>query len=560
MQKTFSRRTLLTGGGRLSQLLSPPPPQVPLATTMEEQVLASRTVGPPPLPPLKTIALNRMAFGPRPEDWAAWDALGSSESERMAAFVAQQLDPGSIDDAACEARIAAENFVTLNKSLRQLWADHAAAPDLTYQERILPAEETVQATWIRAIYSKRQLFEVLVNFWHDHFNIYAYQYRVSSVFVHYDRDVIRAHALGNFRDFIEAVGSSTAMLYYLDNVYSSDGGPNENYARELFELHTMGAENYLGLMDQNQVPVDGQGRPIAFVDEDIREAARCFTGWTVNDSSSSLPDYQAGPPEQYIPGTFLAWDDWHDQYQKWVLGQRINSHQSPLTDGRAVYDMLAQHPGTAHYICTKLCQRFIADTPPTSAVDAAVATWQANINAPDQIAKVMETILLSDAFKETWGEKLKRPFEFTTSVIRATQVEWTPKDSFDWVYGNMGQRPFRWVTPDGYPDYKAYWASTNGMLRRWNMVPYLLEDWLNPEIHVDLASQMPTTLRTSTEITDWWIQRILGRDMNPDDRTEIIEFMAQGRNPDYALAQSQIDERMPRLVQLICMSPDFQYR
>ncbi len=567
-----TRRELLGEGARLAaaaltappgQLLAPAKPPMPeslMATSMGAQVLAPRIVGPPPLPPLSVIVFNRMGFGPRPEDWTSWQGLGADDEERLAGYVEQQLDPAAIDDSACDARIAAQNFETLDKPLRQLWADHVTNNESGYSYRVLPLRETFDVTWLRALYSKRQLLEVLADFWHNHFNVYADDSDIAPVFVHYDRDVIRANALGNFRTFIEAVGSSPAMLHYLDNAYSSDGGPNENYARELLELHTLGADNYLGHLDQDEVPLDQQGRPIAYVDEDVYEAARAFTGWTVNDAHWELPDYDPGPPEQYIPGTFLAWAEWHDRFQKWVLNSRLHSDQDALTDGRAVYDLLAEHPGTAGHVCSKLVRRLLADSPPASVVAAAVATWQANLDAPDQLAQVVRTILLSDGFKTTWGGKVKRPFELVASLLRGTQVEWTPKNSFNWYFYEMGQYLFEWPTPDGYPDVKEPWISTNVMLRRWNITAAVLENWLDPEISVDLLAQMPADLLTPNALVDWWIQRIMGREINAADRQEIVDFLAQGRNPDYDLPQAQRDELLPRAVQLICMTPDFQYR
>lgn len=540
--------------------LDTPWPLIPRAHRMADRVLSQRSVGPPPLPPLSVIAFNRMGFGPRPEDWAMWEALGPDDDARFSAYVEQQLDPDSIDDSDCDARIAAQGFETLDKPLRQLWADHVLDPEATYQVRVQPLEETIQVTWLRALYSKRQLLEVLADFWHNHFNVYGHHYYVAPVFVHYDRDVIRGHALGNFREFIEAVGASTAMLYYLDNVYSSDGGPNENYARELFELHTMGADHYLGHMDQWEVPLDEQGRPVAYVDEDVYEAARAFTGWTVNGSHWELPDYDPGPPEQYVPGTFLTWEDWHDRFQKWVLRTRLPSNQPALSDGRAVYDLLAGHPATARHVCTKLVRRLVADNPPPDVVEAAVATWTANLDAPDQLKQVVRTILLSEGFRTSWGGKVKRPFELVASVMRATAVEWTPGGSFDWYYRALGQDLFHWPAPNGYPDVKEPWTSTNVMLRRWNITMAILENRLEPEVTVDLLGQMPDTLRTPNAIVDWWIQRILGREINAQDRQEIVDFLAMGRNPDYDLPQDQLEERVPRAVQLICMAPDFQYR
>lgn len=544
----------------LAILQAAPKPPIPRAKSMNDMVLAPRIVGPPPLPPLAVIAFNRMGFGPRPEDRATWEALGPDDASRLAAYVTQQLDPASIDDSDCDARIAARNFETLGKSLRDLWADHVVNNEQGYSYRVLPLEETIQVTWLRALYSKRQLLEVLADFWHNHFNVYGYHYDVAPAFVHYDRDVIRGHALGNFREFIEAVGSSPAMLYYLDNVYSSDGGPNENYARELFELHAMGADHYLGHMDQSDVPLDEQGRPIAFVDEDVYEAARAFTGWTVNGAHWELPDYDPGPPEQYVPGTFLIWADWHDRFQKWILGRRLSSNRPALEDGRAVYDLLAEQPATARHVCTKLVRRLISDNPPPAAVDAAVATWQANLDAPDQLARVVETILLSAEFASTWGGKVKRPFEMVASMLRATGVEWTPSSYFDWTYYLMGQYNFDWPAPNGYPDRKEPWISTNVMLRRWNITTTILENWMEPEIIVDISDQTPAGLRTPNELADWWIQRIMGREINAQDRQEIVDFLAQGRNPDYDLPQGHLEELLSRAVQLICMAPDFQYR
>lgn len=530
------------------------------AQAVGEHLSAPRKVGAPPLPPLSVIAFNRMGFGPRPEDWDMWQGLGANDDMRFQAYVEQQLEPTAIDDSACDARIAAGGFVTLQKSLRQLWQDHVLdAEDYAWYAR--PADETYHVTWLRAIYSKRQLLEVLADFWHNHFNVYAFD-QAAPVFVHYDRDVIRANALGNFRTLLEAVSSSPAMLFYLDNVHSTDGGPNENFARELFELHTMGANAYMGHLNQDQVPKDPEGRPVAYVDEDVYEAARAFTGWTVNGTHWELPDYDPGPPERYIPGTFLAWDDWHDRFQKHVLGTRLPSNQGPLADGRQVLDLLAVHSATARHVCLKLCRRLIADDPPASVVDAAVAAWQANLHASDQIKQVVRTILLSSEFRTTWGEKVKRPLELIASVLRATNAEWQPDWtwSFYWWVSGLGQRLFEWPAPNGHPDRRGAWTSTSVMLHRWNVVGALLQNWLEPAVQVNLMDQMPSDRTTANQIVDWWIQRLFGRPINAEDRAEVVEFMAQGFHPDHALPAEQIADRLPSMVQLLCMTPDFQYR
>ncbi|MFZ2487897.1 MAG: DUF1800 domain-containing protein [Anaerolineae bacterium] len=550
----LDRRTLLRGTA--VELLTP------RAQSMDDHVLPRHNNRAPTLPPLSVIAFNRMGFGPRPTDWALWQSLGATDEARLTAYVDEQLNPAAINDSDCDARLASNGFVTLNKSLRQLWEDHVTNnTGGGYEWYVRPADETVQATWLRAIYSKRQLLEVLADFWHNHFNVYAFD-QAAPIFTSFDRDVIRAHALGNFRTLLEAVGSHPAMLFYLDNYISSDGGPNENYARELFELHAMGADAYLGHLNQGQVPLDPQGRPIAYVDEDVYEAARAFTGWTINGAHWELPAYDPGPPERYVPGTFLTWDDWHDRFQKHILGNTIPSNQGTLPDGRAVFDLLAAHPATARHVCTKLCRRLIADDPPQAVIDAAVAVWQANLAAPDQLKRVVRTILLSPEFKTTWGQKVKRPLELVVSVLRGVNATWSPDWDwqFYWWVAGLGQRVFEWPAPNGHPDTATAWTSTSVMLQRWNVTAGLLENWVGNSVQVDLLAQMPATQTSANQIVDWWSQRLLGRALDAADRAEIVAFMAQGFAAGGSLPADQIADRLPSTVQLICMAPDFQYR
>ncbi len=320
-------------------------------------------------PPLAVIALNRTAFGPRPGslDVNTFNAMpGATSADKLVNFVEWQLNPLAIADDDCNARLAAADLPTLNKSLTQLWADHRLAQNA---DRTQPARDVAAATFIRAAYSQRQLLEVLVDFWHNHFNVYAWDYAyASATWAHYDRAVIRANALGNFRQMLEAVATSPAMLFYLDNYINTSGGPNENWARELFELHGLGAENYLGVAEQNTVP-GYPDAPAGFVDADVYEATRCFTGWRVNDGQWPLTTNT---------GEFLYSDTWHDRFQKTVLGRFMAANRGPMADGREVLDLLATHPGTARFICRKLCRRLISDNPPQSIVDAAASQFSAN--------------------------------------------------------------------------------------------------------------------------------------------------------------------------------------
>ncbi len=507
-----------------------------------------------PAPPgAAVIAYNRAAFGPRPGDLAAFAALpGGSDAARLAAWVDQQLDPLAIDDSALDARLATSGFTTLAKSLAQLWTDHVAG-DPPWEQRMRPYWETELATFVRAVHSHRQLLEVLADFWHNHFSVSADDYWIGPVFVHYDRDVIRANALGNFRTLLEAVASSTAMLRYLDNYTSSDDGPNENYARELLELHTMGAMNYLGVMRQMDVPRDGQGRPVGYVDDDVYEATRAFTGWT-HSTTTGLFSYNA---------------DGHDRFQKTVLGRYMAADQPALRDGRDVLDVLAEHPGTARHVATKLARRLLADEPPPAVVDAAAAVFAAQVAAPDQLAQVVRTILLHPAFLTTWGEKLKRPFELVVSALRAAEVE-LPfildddlTNNFFWRYDETGQPLFRWRAPTGYPDLREDWQSASSRVGAWRLLGWLAdaEDGGHPV--VDAVAATPAGVRSAAALADYWVDRLLGRPMPAAERTEIVDFMAQGHNPGHDLpldSDGATQERLRAMVVLILMSPSFAWR
>jgi len=515
-----------------------------ISDSLKTSELDDRVVDPPPLPPLEVVALNRLAFAPRPGELDEFLSLGVTPEESLQVWVDQQLDPDSIDDSDCEARIDAADFETLDKTLEQLWADHIVNNDQGWSYRMLPVKESVSATFIRAVYSKRQLFEVLADFWHNHFNVYGYHSYVGPTFVHYDRDVIRANLLGNFREMLEAVASSTSMLYYLDNYANKKTGYNENYARELLELHTLGADHYYGTIDPADVPLDDDGVPLGYVDADVFAVARCFTGWRVDRDT----------------GLFWYYDPWHDQGEKVFMRQVIPADQEEMKDGRDVLDFVACHRGTAQFIATKLCRRLIGDAPPQEIIDAAADTFLATKDNPDQLKQVVRTIVLSDAFINTWGGKVKRPFDSIPGMARVTQAEFSPSSNFDWYYRKMGQGLFRHQAPNGYPDLKEDWYGTTSMLYRWRLCNLMIEGKVT-DVTVDLISQHPEAIRTPNEIADYWIDRILGRAMHPpENRDEIVSFLADGADPDMELSTDDINDRLPRAVAIILMGPDFQLR
>ncbi|MGB5162851.1 MAG: DUF1800 domain-containing protein [Thermoanaerobaculia bacterium] len=521
----------------------------------------------PATPPLPVIVLNRMGFGPRPGDRAAFNALGSTPQERLEVYVAQQLDPSSIDDSDLEAKIASANYDSVDLSsnpdiyLQTLWAwyiNDDGAPD-GRDSSWIPREELVRATFMRAMYSKRQLLEVLTSFWHDHFNVYADRSSwVQATLPHLDLQ-LRTHALGNFRTMLQKVARSPAMLHYLDNYTSSNGGPNENYSRELFELHTMGAENYFGVMPQSQVPTDSTGRPLGYVDADVFETTRCFTGWSFSFGSEGDGD----------TGLFYYRSSWHDRFQKYVLGNFLSADQTDLKDGKDVLDFLASHPGTGRYIARKLCRKFIADDPPQSVVDAAAAVFTDQWQAADQLEQVMRTILLSEEFKTTWGEKIKRPFEIAVSAFRAAnsqfilRMDHSDTSSFLWRYSGTGHWPFGWPAPDGYPDVRTAWKSMTPRVMSWRMCAWLVDFYNdNDQPYLNIVGRTPDSARSANELADFWIDRILNRPMESAERQEIVDFMAQGFNPDFDLDFSDEDtlDRLRSMVGLILMSPDFLWR
>ena len=297
-----NRRNVLKGLS-LTAMAGAPPSLATASLLASSSELAMRRPGKttggllaPTLPSAAVIALNRMGFGPWPGDIDLFNGLGGDDQARMAAYVAQQLDPGSIDDSAMEARIASANFDSVGLSqdpdtyLAILWDWYVNDNAPGDPSSAVPRDELIRATFIRSIYSSQQLVQVMADFWNNHFNVYIdVSSWVRATMPHLDL-LIRNNALGNFRTLLEVVTRSPAMLRYLDNYTNSNAGPNENFSRELFELHTLGAENYLGVMQQNEVPQDGEGRPVGYVDADVFESTRCFTGWSFSNGTSGDGD------------------------------------------------------------------------------------------------------------------------------------------------------------------------------------------------------------------------------------------------------------------------------
>ncbi len=529
------------------------------------------------LPPLAVIALNRLAFGPRPGDaYTSLDAFnalpGADDVERLTNFVDQQLSPNFAADTEVTNRLAAAaaNLPSLNLTPSQLWATYqvpASVPD-----RVKPVRDVRTATLIRALYSRWQLFEVLADFWHNHFSIYAWDYSYAgATWGSYDRDVIRANTLGNFYNLLVAVAQSTAMLYYLDNFLSRDDGPNENWARELFELHTLGAENYLGVQDPPSDDYPGYpGFTKGYVDRDVYGATSSFTGWRINNGASGTAANN---------GTFQYYDAWHWPYGPIVLRQQIPDYDG-VNAGFKVLRLVADHPGTARFICHKLCRRLIGDHPPDTLVEAAAIEFYNRRLDSDQIKQVVRFIVLSNEFRTTWGEKIKRPHEAIFSVLRGVNanlvVDAGGTSSFWSAFDQIGQPMFGRRSPEGYPDVKEAWMGTTSLLYRWRLTNGLMENsyWSATSgtgLNTDLTGINVGGANTPNSIADFWINRLLGRPMDDaTHRAEVVKIM-QGWSspsptvtpvygPDEVMSVTSINTRLKRMVAVICMSPEFQWR
>jgi uncharacterized protein (DUF1800 family) len=502
-------------------------------------------------PPAAVRWLTRCTFGFSSAELAAFNALGGDDNARWTAWVNRQLDPDLINDGTCDARVASAGFVTLSKTPNQLWNDHHSVTN-DYSLRMKPIAETECMTVIRQIYSQRQLFEVMVDFWHDHFSVFGWDYDGGPMFPAFDRLAIRPHVFGNFRTMMQEVGQSASMMYMLD-LYSSDAShPNENYARELFELHTFGAENYGGIVQNpdsfnnmnllgHYTAPDGEEERLKYVDDDVYEAARALTGWTISGSTWPYDPINGMPL-----GEFAYNSSAHDQGVKRILARYFPASQGQ-TDGVTLFDMLARHPRTARHVATKICKRFVGSNPSTALIDSATTVFNQAWQASDQIAQVLQVILQSSEFKNGWGSAMKRPALSAISALRSTAADFTPKPDYNSaIYtpteefmGRLqaaGQRLFYWPAPNGYPDDPIAWSSTGTLGMTLRMLPRLLEMHQTESYNnayaflIDIQSQTLSAFsagqRTSANIIGYWCDRILGYRPEPTC-TVAVDFLRQ---------------------------------
>ncbi len=426
--------------------------------------------------------LKRTSFGPHR------DALASINNIGISTYLENQLNYTAINVDALEAEIATQFPLSLQTPAELI---------LTFPDNIFDvATQMIASAQYRQMFSERQLFEIMVEFWSDHFNIHLINGLGPTLKPHDDQQVIRKHALGNFSELLHASAKSPAMLFYLDNFLSVAGAANENYARELMELHTLG--------------VDG-----GYTETDIKEVARCFTGWTLR-----FPD---NPPY----GDFIFDPGNHDDQAKTVLGNFIPAG-GDQSDGEGVLNILAAHPSTANFIATKLCRRFISDTPEQATIDAVAAAFA---NSNGDIKDTLRALFATPAFLDTADEKITRPSEYLAGMVRALAPDTGyPSDKgLTWFYAQntLGQIPFYWPTPDGYPDIQSYWASTGGLLNRWRLSFLSLDtpSILNLGIlDIDYLSML-NGAETPATVVDAIVDAVLMRPLSNQHRDSILEWL-----------------------------------
>jgi uncharacterized protein (DUF1800 family) len=511
--------------------------------------------------------LNRLGFGPAPGDVDRVLAVG------IPAYIEQQLHPERLDDARAALEVEAlpttrmadaeivmgferpiQNARKVAEKLRgpasemDVGAAEQAKEMSRVMDELVPAverpqrilDELTRARVLRAVYSQAQLNEVLVDFWMNHFNVFAGKDLDRAFLPTFERDVIRPNIWGCFRDLLAATAHSPAMLYYLDNSQSvailenRTGAPslppipfksqpkpglNENYARELLELHTLG--------------VDG-----GYTQYDVTELARVLTGWTF------------APPEE--GGGFLFRAAVHDVCPKTVLGRRIGEGRG-TDEGDEVLDLLARHPATARFISYKLCQRLVADDPPRALVDRVARVF---LSTGGNLREVVRAIVGSPEFFDPafYRAKTKTPFEYVVSAIRAVGAETDGGPAVSRRIAEEGEPLYLCAPPTGYKDRSGDWIGTGSLLARLNLATTLAADGL-PGTRADLTAILtPAARKDPRQALAELRQALFAGDLSPDRERSIEECLLE-RAPENGPAG---ERRVREVLGLLLGSPEFQ--
>jgi uncharacterized protein (DUF1800 family) len=552
-----------------------------LALGLMIATLGSQTLAYTPIDPKKqrlneeqriVHVLNRLGFGARPGDVERVKSIGLEN------YINQQLSPEKIADTVAENKVKDlgvlemttaqlyEKYPQPGQLLRRLQAQGMLDGDLKnppnpqdeksrkvlqdyYLQNGLQRPQRIiaelQASRIlRAVYSERQLQEVMVDFWTNHFNVFAGKGADRWLLPAYDRDTIRPNAMGKFSELLLATAQSPAMLFYLDNFQSVSPnanrsramlrqnpqaqqprrGINENYARELMELHTLG--------------VDG-----GYTQKDVQEVARCFTGWTIFQPRGGgvATNAMTGEYARRTAGTFFFNARAHDDGEKTVLGHKIPAGGG-FKDGLTVLDILAQHPSTAKFIATKLVRHFVSDTPPPALVDRVAAAFK---KSDGDIRETLKAIFFSNEFNspEAYRAKINRPFELVVSAIRTLGADTNGGPGTHQWMARMGEPLYGFQTPNGYSDAAETWVNTGGLLERMNFGLALAGNRVQGT-RVDLAK---LNAQEKSKLIDESLKLIVAGDISAATRETLINQNDE-QNPDTA----------PKGVVLILGTPEFQ--
>jgi uncharacterized protein (DUF1800 family) len=498
--------------------------------------------------------LSRLSYGPRPGDLERVRAMGVS------AWIDRQLRPRTIDDSATERALA--ELQTLNMPIHELLREfprpdpkiraQIASGEMSRQEMlerypmdkrpVRIALELQAAKVVRAVTSERQLEEVMVDFWFNHFNVFAGKGDVRWYVSTYEREAIRPYAMRRFPDLVRATAHHPAMLFYLDNWASArpdftvpagpnrgrKAGLNENYARELMELHTLG--------------VDG-----GYTQKDVTEVARAFTGWTIDRPQTD--------------GRFVFRPRMHDTGEKLVLGHRIPAGGG-RDDGERVIEVLVRHPATARFVATKLVRRFVSDTPPPALVTRVAGTYTSTAG---DIPSMLRTIFESPEFssEEAYRAKIKKPFEFVASAVRALGGHTDAQGAMALARASaeIGEPLYQAQPPTGYADRGEAWVNAGALLARMNFALGLASGRY-PHVSIELAPLVAgADPRSPAAVLDRLLATIVADQAGAQTRAVLT---AQLTEPQ--ITRLSPDDRGPantdvaKLAALVIGSPEFQRR
>lgn len=454
--------------------------------------------------------VNRITFGGSESELALAESMGYE------GYLEYQLNHTAIDDSIADARVAPLSTVFM--SANDLFQDDDNRPT-TSQIR----NELTEHLTIRAVYGTRQLHERMVEMWTDHFNIAITDDDPQYLKTVDDRDVIRSNALGNFGTLLTASAHSPAMLVYLNNNLSTALSPNENYAREIMELHSLG--------------VDG-----GYTQQDVVQVARCFSGWTrYGSASNNAPNC----------GKFLYSSGRHATGAKTVFAgtpQQLNipnrSASLGKADGDDVLNALKFHPSTARFIATKICRHFVAEDPSSKLVDKVAAAYT---SSGGDIKSMLRVALAPNVIAAA-PPKFKRPFHLIVSALRALSANITSTTGLRSQYSLAGHAPYTWLTPDGYPDKLAHWSGL--LLPRWNFGASLMNGTTGSVTgtSVDTAAFF-SGATTPAQAVERISQRLFAGRMNASDRSAVAAY----------IGTSTSSTRWREAIGLSIASPGFQW-